>query len=179
MADSFAERQNALYPNQLMIGNTFARRGDELTTTQQARSVCVTIFAEYAQLSADDCVRLGTFLLAAANRAREAKERADNLTRESTRNAPNVCKSCGHINNADNRGWCNCTHCGALMDRGPFPGQSAEEHAARGHRTEHAQESTTVRRMGDFGVEVVEIQDERFCASCGCQGGAHHGWCKS
>ncbi len=21
--------------------------------------------------------------------------------------------------------------------------------------------------------------DDRFCASCGCQGGVHHGWCKS
>ena len=26
---------------------------------------------------------------------------------------------------------------------------------------------------------IVEVQDERFCPSCGCQGGVHHGWCKS
>lgn len=81
-------------------------------------------------LTLHECEQLAEFLVAAAKEARDAQMRAFYLTRPEMQNAPNFCRSCGHLNHPDKRGWCPCEICGALMDRGPFPGQSREQHEA-------------------------------------------------
>jgi hypothetical protein len=82
-------------------------------------------------LTAQECERVGRYLLNTANDAYDAKRRVQYLTDPSTRNAPNLCKACGHLNDPHNRGWCRCEHCRVWMDRGPFPGESMEAHQTK------------------------------------------------
>ena len=110
-----------------------AYRGDELgkipCSLDNGTCAVVLIGGMPAQLTLHDCVRLAAFFSTTAKQVRDAQMRAYYLTRPDMEKAPNLCKSCGHLNHPDVRGWCTCEHCGAWMDRGPFPGQSQEEHA--------------------------------------------------
>ena len=110
-----------------------AYRGDALRDIPIFSGTCLVVAIEGMPscLTLHECEQLAEFIAHVIKLERAAKERARNLA-ECSPNAPNLCKACGHLNGIDNRGWCRCGHCGAWMDRGPFPGQSAEEHEARG-----------------------------------------------
>jgi hypothetical protein len=113
-------------------GTVVAVCGNELLPTRSPSDSVAFISAEGDWLSLEDCERLGRFLLDAANQAYDAKRRAHQLADPALQNAPNMCKSCGYLNDPHKRGWCGCEHCGGLMDRGPFLGETMEEHKAKG-----------------------------------------------
>jgi hypothetical protein len=74
-------------------------------------------------LSEHDAWTIGQFLIGAADQFRAAKERKRNLIEFRERVVPNLCKSCGHLNDPHKRGVCLCEHCKTPMNRGPFPGE--------------------------------------------------------
>jgi hypothetical protein len=117
--------------NRVTIGELILERINHPSADSRDAPYVVTIESPFQSLTLEECDKLLIFLAEATEKARDAKRRAYYLTLPELQNAPNFCKSCGHLNDPWKRGWCRCEHCQQWMDRGPFPEQSNEEHAGK------------------------------------------------
>jgi hypothetical protein len=126
--------------NELKMNRVEVYRGDKITPDGASRD-CVVLLrivdpngqgnSVNSELTLGECNRLINFLVAAREETCAATTRAHCIAHPEMSKAPNLCKSCGHLNDPDKRGWCLCEHCDKWMDRGPFPGQSLEDHEAQ------------------------------------------------